>query len=271
MITKKTVYDFWSSHPLGSYEIKAEPGSPEFFKGLEAIRDDSSGFVMDLYRFKEFAGKKVLDVGCGPGWISHKYAENNADIHPVDLTFTAVGLASKYFRRDGLKGKFTNADAEKLPFKNESFDFVYCDGVLHHTTEPEKGLAEIYRVLKKGHLARLSFYYENVLLKGWMFHITKLVMRLCGVRMHGVKKLPLSLSKEDFGKLYDGVDNPLGRIYTRKECIDMMTRAGFKVTLSKVYFFPKRFFPTINKIPRWAYRMVDGIFGTMIMFEVRKN
>ena len=38
----------------------------------------------------------------------------------------------------------------KLPFKNNSFDFVLCQGVMHHTTNPVKAVKECYRVLRKG-------------------------------------------------------------------------------------------------------------------------
>lgn len=270
VVEKRRVFDFWSAHPLGSYEIKEELGSPEFIKRFESIRDDSSSFVMDFFRFSEMGGRKVLDVGCGPGWVSHKYAEQGAQIFSFDLTYTAVRLATKYFAKDNLRGRFVNADAERIPFKNEQFDFVSCDGVLHHTPETEMGLREINRVLKKDGRAVISLYYENILLRGHFFLITKFVMRLLRVRMHGVKELPMALSKEDFGKFYDGVDNPLGRIYSRRQCEEMLRRSGFQVVRSRVYFFPKRFFPSLQKMPVFFHRLCDRFFGTMIFFEVKK-
>lgn len=269
-VQKKDVKHFWSNHPLGSYEIKEELGSAAYFDRLNTIRNDSSYFVMDYYKFKESKGRKVLDVGCGPGWITYQYAKNGACIFSLDLTFTAVTLASKNLAKDGLASRFTAADAEHIPYKKESFDFVSCDGVLHHTPGTDKGVAEIYRVVKPGGRAALSFYYENILLKGPLFFLTKLLMRIMGVRMHGVSKISFSMTKEEFGNLYDGVDNPLGKIYSRHACEKMLTRAGFRIMRSQVYYFPKRFFRHSDKLPAWLFRWLDGAFGTMIFFEVEK-
>ena len=44
--------------------------------------------------------------------------------------------------------QYVNGSALKLPFEDNSFDFVFCNGVLHHTTDPIKGIKEMYRVLK---------------------------------------------------------------------------------------------------------------------------
>lgn len=268
--SKKDVVNFWEGHPLGSYEIKDDIGSEEFFSNLEAIREDSSGFVMDFYHFRSSQGQKVLDVGCGPGWISHKYAESGTNIFSMDLTSTAVGLASRYFLKDALSGNFVVADAEQIPFQDNTFDRVTCDGVLHHTPGTQQGIREIYRVLKPQGKASISVYYQNILLYEPFFFITKLLMRLLKVRMHGVKFIPLSLSREEFGKWYDGVDNPLGKIYSSRQCKKMFQEAGFKILRHKVYYFPKRFSPFLKKMPRWIHQIFDRWFGTMIFFEVKK-
>jgi ubiquinone/menaquinone biosynthesis C-methylase UbiE len=269
-VKKEDVKDFWSKHPLGSYEIKEKLGSQEYFDQFDLIRNASSYFVMDFYKFKESKNQRILDVGCGPGWITHKYADNGADIYSLDLTFTAVTLARKNLARDGQNSRFVVADAEHIPYKDGSFDFVSCDGVLHHTPGTEKGVAQIYRVLRKEGRAAISFYYENILLRRGFLSVTKFLMRLLGVKTHGVKKISFSVTKEELGNLYDGVDNPLGRIYSRKNCEKMLEGAGFKIIRSKVYYFPKRFFPFHNNLPFWLYRILDKFFGTMIFFEVEK-
>lgn len=269
-VEKKDVKNFWSNHPLGSYEIKEELGSAEYFNRLNLIRNDSSYFVMDYYNFQGAKGRRVLDVGCGPGWITYQYAKSGANIFSLDLTFTAVTLARKNLTKDGFNSHFVTADAEHIPYKSESFDFVSCDGVLHHTPGTEKGVAEICRVIKTGGRAALSFYYENIMLRGKFFMLTKLIMKILGVKLHGVKKISFALTKEEFGNMYDGVDNPLGKIYSRAACERMLTKAGFKIVRSKVYYFPKRFFRLSDKLPLWLFRFLDRVFGTMIFFEVEK-
>jgi SAM-dependent methyltransferase len=56
---------------------------------------------------------------------------------------------------------FVNCDIEKLPFRNNSFDLVFGSAVLHHFFDPEKGMAEICLVLKKG--GRYISTYEMAL------------------------------------------------------------------------------------------------------------
>jgi len=269
-IEKKKIVDFWSKHPLGSYEIKEDLVSGEYFRSLERIREDSSRFVMDFYKFEKMKEKKVLDIGCGPGWITHKYAQHGANIYSIDLTLTAIKLAKRYLTQDRLNSILLVSDAENIPYKNAIFDFVICDGVLHHTTGTEQGVGEVYRVLSKGGRAAVSFYYKNIFLRRPLFMLTKLTMRALGVKMHGVKKISLSLSREEFGKLYDGVDNPLGKIYSKSSCEQMLKNVGFKIRRSRAYYFPKRFFPLGENTPFFINKFLDRLIGTMIFFEVEK-
>ena len=82
---------------------------------------------------------KVLDVGCGTGFVSMLYP--NFDITGVDIS-------------DGMLAhnphKWIKAPAEQLPFPDNHFDFVVCRSLLHHLDEPMAGLSEMYRVLKPG-------------------------------------------------------------------------------------------------------------------------
>ncbi len=82
---------------------------------------------------------KILDLGCGTGYVGKAFAENNsvvfADIEP------------KYLKK--VNGKCVALDARKLPFKKEVFDMVICADVLEHIKEDSLALKEIHRALKK--------------------------------------------------------------------------------------------------------------------------
>lgn len=82
---------------------------------------------------------KILDVGCGTGFISLLYPE---------LDITGIDVSSGMLQHH--KGKWLLAGAEKIPFKDNTFDAVVCRSVLHHLKDVNIGLKEIKRVLKPG-------------------------------------------------------------------------------------------------------------------------
>ena len=88
----------------------------------------------------------ILDVGCGPGYVSAAAAERGAK--PIGLDFSAemIAIAKKMFPRI----EFRRGDAQNLPFANASFDRVVANFALLHLADPERACAEAARVLKSG-------------------------------------------------------------------------------------------------------------------------
>lgn len=269
-VTKEAVWRFWQRHPLGSYAIAAPPGSATYFRELQSLHDACSQFVLPLYRFEEQRGRRVLDVGCGPGWVARQYARAGARVAALDLTAEAVRLARRWLVSEGLAVEVQQADAEALPFAAESFDFVSCDGVLQHTPNTQRGIEEIHRVLRPGCGAYVSLYHENLLLRPTVFPLTRALGTLLRVRMHGVERLPRDVTRDSFVRFYDGVDNPLGQVFPRRTAEAMMRRAGFEIERTQVFYFPARFVPGAARLPRSLRRLLDRSLGTMIAFALRK-
>jgi ubiquinone/menaquinone biosynthesis C-methylase UbiE len=88
----------------------------------------------------------VLDVACGPGYVSAAAKELGAVSTGVDFSGKMVAIAKLMFP----KIKFTQGDAHELPFEDDSFDRVLMNFGLLHVSDPEKACAEACRVLKKG-------------------------------------------------------------------------------------------------------------------------
>lgn len=107
-----------------------------------------------------FAGRACLDAGCGNGRGSIFMLSNGAervdfaDISPTNIESTTRNLKS--FGFSNFKGHLTTL--EKLPFEDESFDFVWCNGVVMHMRNPDAGLRELARVLKTGGQAWIYVY-----------------------------------------------------------------------------------------------------------------
>ena len=96
-------------------------------------------------------GMHVLNVACGPGYASGAAAARGATTVGIDFSENMIVLARKVFS----ELEFQIADAEDLPFADGSFDVVLINFGVLHFPDPDKALAEAYRVLKSG--GRLAF------------------------------------------------------------------------------------------------------------------
>lgn len=78
-----------------------------------------------LRRFADFAGRKVLEVGCGEGRLTWRYAERAGQVTGIDPDHNALRVAT-YDRPSDLENRvqFANAQAEHLPFRKETFDIA---------------------------------------------------------------------------------------------------------------------------------------------------
>ena len=139
---KERVRAFWQAHPCGTKFSDAEMGTPEFFERVEAHRYDKEWHIPDAADFAGTRGLRVLEIGCGLGTDGAQFAKAGADYTGIDLTDAAIDLARTRFEVSGLKGEFRVADAENLDFADDSFDRVYSHGVLHHTPDTARAVAE---------------------------------------------------------------------------------------------------------------------------------
>lgn len=88
----------------------------------------------------------LLDVACGPGWLSAAAVKRGAIVTALDFVENMVAIA----RRRCPKADIQNADAENLPFQANRFDAVVCSLGILHLPDPERAVAEAHRVLKSG-------------------------------------------------------------------------------------------------------------------------
>ncbi len=107
-----------------------------------------------------FRGKRCLDVGCGGGRYSFAMVlMGAASVVGMDVSDSGLEDARRRGSALGLRRvAFQQGSVLELPFANGEFDFICCSGVLHHTVGIERGLAELYRVLKPGGSLYLLLY-----------------------------------------------------------------------------------------------------------------
>jgi len=91
-----------------------------------------------------FPGAKVLDAGCGPGYVAAIAKLLGAEVEGIDFSAKMVEQAKAQF--PGIA--FSVADVEDLPMQDGTFDAVLCNIVLFHVTDPDRAMSEARRVLK---------------------------------------------------------------------------------------------------------------------------
>ena len=118
----------------------------------------------NLIPYAEIKGNRVLEIGVGQGTHAALIAPHVADYVGIDLSEHAVEMTTK---RLELNTSITNMtikqmDAEKLEFEDNSFDFIWSWGVIHHSSNTSKIFGEMKRVLKPGGRAIVMVYH-----RGW--------------------------------------------------------------------------------------------------------
>ena len=98
-----------------------------------------------LHAAQVFAGMSILDVGCGPGYVSGAAAERGAKPIGLDFSEEMIAIAKKMFPNI----EFREGDAQDLPFAGYSFDRL-ANFALLHLSDPERACAGTFRVLKPG-------------------------------------------------------------------------------------------------------------------------
>jgi len=105
------------------------------------------------------ANKRVLEVGCGTGQLSHFLQLNNNEVLGVDLSLASLSLAIKHKIDNELRrSSFIQMDLFNLAIRDSSFDVVISNGVLHHTPDAKRAFAEIVRKVKPGGLVVVGLY-----------------------------------------------------------------------------------------------------------------
>jgi SAM-dependent methyltransferase len=100
----------------------------------------------------DVAGRRVLDYGCGHGMAAVVLARHGATVTGIDLSAGYIAEARRRAAANEVEVDFRQADAEHLPFPDDSFDAVWGCAILHHL-DLQRAAAELRRVLRPGGVA----------------------------------------------------------------------------------------------------------------------
>ena len=190
----------------------------------------------------------------------------------VDLTDAAIRLTREHLETLGLDASRVDlriADAEKLPFEDESFDIVYSWGVLHHSPDTERAFREVARVLRPGGVFR-GMVYHVPSWSGWMVWAMQSLLR--GRPFRSVKR-----------SLFEHLESPGTKAYTVGEARELLERNFADVRLSTLLnpgdlllIRPSAKYASplhrllIRIYPRWLVRRLGDRFGLNLLIEAQR-
>src|SRR5438045_2600183 len=210
----------WGKDPAGAvYGSRYEFGTREFFDEVERHRyREYAPWMPEVMGFNDFAGQRLLEIGCGMGTDLLQFARGRAKVTAVDVTPRSVEISRQHLLLYGQMGQFALADCEHLPFSAESFDVAYSNGVLHHTPDTAGAVREIHRVLRPGGQARVMLYHRG----SWAYW-SQVIVRygiLRGELLRGSTRADIMRQYVEFN---EGGGQPLVKVYSRREARDLFS------------------------------------------------
>lgn len=145
---------------------------PEVLVPSTLARDS---YYESLGLYRRLSGKTVLDVGCGTGFFSGRFAGHGARVYALDVSEGNARLAGKLLYERGARPLC--GDSHALPLQEASVDAVFCSCVVEHFSDPKSFFKEVHRILKPGgefHLTvdirpratfwlyRLGFFFDRL-------------------------------------------------------------------------------------------------------------
>lgn len=161
----QTVQSYWNTRPCNIRHSPKPIGTQEYFDEVEKRKYFVEPHIPAFAQFENWRGKKVLEVGCGIGTDTMNFARAGALVTAVDLSDESLSLARQRAKVFGLEDRITfhQANAEELnaTVPVEPYDLVYSFGVIHHTPDPSRAIAQIRKYMNVSSELRLMLYAKN--------------------------------------------------------------------------------------------------------------
>lgn len=150
--------------------------------GNKAFRPFEAYPIFLKYLGDVSTGKRLLDVGCGNGFLLRAACEAGLETYGIDISDVAIELA----RQNAPDANVKVGSAEDLSYSDDFFDYLTCVGTLEHCSDMNRALREMYRVTKK--TVKLCIVVPNA-----NFILWKIRRNIAGTEQRTVKEQLFSL------------------------------------------------------------------------------
>jgi SAM-dependent methyltransferase len=181
-------------------------GQPDRFDAARSEAERSFRAFFSIFPLGSLGGGEGFELGCGSGRIAQHVAPRVRLLHCIEPTAGGIQGARERMR-DLTNVQFHRASVDEMPMPDESQDFGYSVGVLHHVPDPEDGLRRCVAKLRAGAPFLLYLYYRFDNRPGWF----KLLWRTSDFLRRGIAKLPFKVRRAASSSLAILVYWPLGR------------------------------------------------------------
>lgn len=249
-VRKQDVRDFWNADPCGTRYV-ADSGNLD---AHARARYSLEPYIFDFAQFQSARGRRVLEIGVGMGADYLEWLKAGALATGIDISEVSVDRARARCKQARLEPDLRVADAEQLPFPENSFDVVYSYGVMHHSPDTRRCVEEAWRVLKPGGQARIMVYHHA--------SITGLMLWLRYGLFSGI-----SLRQS----VFDHLESPGTKTYTQAEAVELFER--FNKVHIEIVFSPGDLLlnQPSARFQGWFYRMTWKFFPRRLIRAVGRR
>jgi len=206
-MSEERVRAFWEARPcgdqiVGGLDERFHHDYAQFFDEYDAWRYHQEGHILACLDAVDWRDKDVLEIGPGEGAESEQLIRRGARWSGLDLTQESVDRVATRLKIRALPyTALERGSALEIPYDDNSFDYVFSHGVLHHIPDIRRAQAEIHRVLRPGEVLIAMLYARNSL----NYHVSiRIVRRGVLAAVYAFRKTPLVPAH---GMLRDHVEN----------------------------------------------------------------
>ena len=210
-----------------------------------------------LIPFKDLADKDVLEIGTGLGTHAQLLSPRCKSFTGIDLTETASALTAQRLRLFGLPGRVLRMDAEDMQFTSNSFDYIWSWGVIHHSADTPRILAEMKRVLRSRGKATVMIYHRS----WWAYYF--------GALLRGVFRGQLKTHRNLHTVAQAATDGAIARYYTPYEWRKISTGL-FHIESIRIYGIKGEILPLPPGRSKQLFeRVIPDAFGRLLTNHLR--